>query len=628
MERPYKICFLGYRKLGEIAREVISKLDYDDTHIIEKDCNISDLPQTVNEALAEGCEVFIAGSANAAEFRNRSYRHLVEIKVDIRDYLLSIRKAVTMGGEHIGIAVYRYSNTLNEQLLRKLTDMPIEVITYEDSTELYSLVSNSSCDVLVGASFAEEVAENLGKKSILIYESEYTIRASIERARRRAAELRSEAREREVNEAILRNCPAGIIVTDEQGRITVFNPAARRLAVTQEERVRGRLLSDVIPGLSYESFCKSGQEPSDRRHIINGAMIRCVQTPIRDGRDSIGMLTTLLPDNTRRKKTELDVDQNLKAAGRWERMIAESPAMKEVIAEARTIAAQEHAVMIKGEPGTGKRFLAQCIHNSSSRSKEPYLTLNAATLAEQDAARTLFGSEDSAGKHTGLLELAAGGSVVLQNLAQAGPAFTACILQALTERCFFRVGGVTSVPFRARFLTLSEEKDRETIPEDLWQRLSVFSLTLPPLRQRKEDIVPLFRQFLIQEDSRSRNRNPQELTELLEFYSWPGNLAALSGVSKRYALYLRQAVNPSPSARQLLLIRAIGDDELLQDIYRHCPALKDPANSPPEDVLEGVGLMKRYLRYNNSIIADCLGLGRTTLWRMQKNLEKPELSDG
>ena len=624
MDRPYKICFLGYRKLGEIAREVIAKLDYDDTQIIEKDCNITDLPETVNEALAEGCEVFIAGSANAAEFRNRSYRHLVEVKVDIRDYLLSIKKAIAMGGEHVGIAVYRYSNTLNEQLLRKLSDVPIEVITYEDSTELYTLVQNSSCDVLVGASFAEEVAENLGRKSVLIYESEYTIRASIERARRRAAELRSEAREREVTAAILRNSPAGIIVTDEQGRITVFNPAARKLTTAQDERVRGRLLSELIPGLSYEAFCKGGQEPVDRRHIINGAMIRCVQTPIRDGKDSIGMLTTLLPDNSRRKKTDADENHSLSARGKWDQMIAESPAMKELIAEARTVAAQEHPVMIKGEPGTGKGFLAQCLHNGSSRAKEPYLVLNGATLAEQDAARALFGSEDAGGVHTGLLELAAEGTVALQNLAQAGPALTACILQALTERSFFRVGGVTPVRFRARFVTLAEEADREKIPEDLWQRLSVFSLTLPPLRQRKEDILPLFQYFLIHEDGHSRTRSQRDLAETLEFYSWPGNLATLAGVSKRYALYLRQAVNPSPSARQLLLIRAIGDEELLRDIYRRCPALRDAANSPAEQVLEGVALMKRYLRYNNSIIADKLGLGRTTLWRMQKSLEDAE----
>ena len=85
-------------------------------------------------------------------------------------------------------------------------------------------------------------------------------------------------------------------------------------------------------------------------------------------------------------------------------------------------------------------------------------------------------------------------------------------------------------------------------------------------------------------------------------------------------------MNPSPSARQQILIHAIGEDALLQDIYQRYPALKDATNSPPEDVLQGVAVMKRILKYNNSTVADKLGLGRTTLWRMQKNAGISETS--
>ena len=113
-------------------------------------------------------------------------------------------------------------------------------------------------------------------------------------------------------------------------------------------------------------------------------------------------------------------------------------------------------------------------------------------------------------------------------------------------------------------------------------------------------------------------RTQKELEEILSFYSWPANLISLSAVSKRYILLYQQAMNPSPSAKQQILIRAIGEDELLSDIYRQYPALTDAANSPPEEVLAGVAAMKRILKYNNSLIADKLGLGRTTLWRIQK----------
>ncbi len=622
MEKPYKICFLGYRKLFDIACDVVAKLDYNDTLVIVKDCLIPSHPEMIQSALAEGYEVFIAGSANAAEFRNRSYGHLVEIEVDIRDYLLSIRKAMLLNAEHIGIAAYRYSHTLNPELLRKLTDTPIEIFFYETTDELYSQVRDSNCDVLIGASFAGEVADNLGKKSILIYEGEYTIRSSIEKARHMAAELRRSARDSEITSAILRNSPSGIIVTDERGRITTFNSAARRYANPQEKKLLGKLLEDIIPSLSYSSFCKNGQEPQDRRHIINGAMIRCVQTPIRNEKETFGMLITLLPDNSRRKKASEKESHGMTAEGRWSDLIGNSAAMQSVLAEAKTIAVQEHHVMIKGEGGTGKRFLAQCIHNGSPRAKSPYLVFNTATLGPSDAARILFGSENHGDISPGLLELAGNGSIVLQNLSLATDAVKACLLQVLTEHSFLRLGGITPVPFSARFITLAEETEHSSFSEDFWQRLSVFSLSLPPLRDRREDIVPFFQYFLLLEGSRYHTHLSEDFTEVLEFYSWPGNLSALSGACKRYSMYLKESVSPSVSARHQLLIRAIGEEELLKEIYTRFPALQNVSSSNAEEVMAGVALMKRILRYNNSIVADKLGLGRTTLWRIQNSLEE------
>lgn len=188
----------------------------------------------------------------------------------------------------------------------------------------------------------------------------------------------------------------------------------------------------------------------------------------------------------------------------------------------------------------------------------------------------------------------------------------------LLQHSYFAVGGVTTIPFSARLLALVTPEERRRIPRDLWTQLSVFSLNLPLLKDRQEDVSTLFRFFLLRESILMPPRTQKELEEILSFYSWPANLISLSAVSKRYILLYQQAMNPSPSAKQQILIRAIGEDELLSDIYRQYPALTDAANSPPEEVLAGVAAMKRILKYNNSVIADKLGLGRTTLWRIQK----------
>lgn len=618
MPRPYKICFLGYMKLGDMARQVIAKLQYEDTVVIEKECSFDTLPQAVDQGLAEGCEVFIAGSANAAEFRNRSYDHLVEIRVDLADYLLSIHKAAEIGAERIAIAVYRYSPSPDAELLRRLSPCPVELIRYEDSAELYGLLRRSACDTVIGASFAYEAAESLGKKGVLIYESEYTINASIEQARRLAAELRAAAREREITNAIIRNSPAGIIVTDEQGRILVFSAAARRLTAPREGGLRGRLLERVIPELP--AAFQRERDQQERRLLIDGAMIRCVRTELRRGDEPIGTLYTLLADNARRRKEPAEESVLPQPTGSLADMIASSKAMEDFLGELRPLAALEHPLMIRSEAGTGKRFVAQCVHNASPRAGQPYLPLNAAAIAPQDAARVLFGTEDAAGARPGLLEQAGGGTLVLTDLARSPDPVKACLLQALTERSFFRVGGLRPVPFRARCLTLAEEGEREGLPEALWQRLSVFTLTIPPLRERREDVLPLFRRFLLQE-SGLRLRGG-ELAELLESYSWPGNLTALAAVSKRYALFLSQAVRPAANARRLLLIRAIGEEELLRDLCEQYPALRHASDSPPEEVLEGLAAVKRLLNYNNSMIAEKFGLSRTTLWRMRRQLEE------
>ena len=616
MIKPYKICILGYMKLGEMARKVIETISFQDTIVEEKDCSFETLPQTVDQAMAEGCEVFIAGSANAAEFRNRSNGHLVEIRVDLADYLLSIKKAMAIGARSIAVAVYRYSNAPDIELLRRLSPCPVELIRYEDSAELYELLSASSCDTVIGASFSYEAAESLGKKGVLIYESEYTIRSSIEQARRLAAELRATAREREIMNAILRYSPAGILVTDEQGRITVINSAAKKLIASQGENLRGKPLENVVPEISSALFPK-GQTRQERRLLMDGAMIRCTRTALCSGEEAIGSLYTLQADNTRRRRETCAEEPLRRPQGRWEDAICNSSTMKEFIAQALPLSALEHSLMICGEVGTGKRFVSQCIHNASPRAAHPYVLLNCSSVAPQEAARILFGSEDLGATRPGVLEQAGNGTLVLLDLARAPIPVCSCLLQALVERRFFRVGGSTSVPFLARVITLIESEERTDIPEALWQRLNIFTLTLPPLRERKEDILPLFRLFLLQENIQ-RFRGGSELQELLEFYSWPGNLVALSAVSKRYAQYLSRAVRSNAGTRRLMLQQAIGEEELLRDLCYKYPALNHIEDNPTELVLEGLAEAKRILRYNNTMLAERFRLSRTTLWRMQK----------
>lgn len=399
----YKICFLGYRKLREMAQQVIDKLNYQDTTVVMKECAIETLEQVVNEADSEGCQVFVAGSANAEEFKQRFSEHLVELHIDMSDYVYCLCRARDMGARRVGVTIYRKSRQMNFEALQELAGIPIEPIYFESEPELTYLLEHTSCDCVIGASLTVEVAERLGLPCILIYDGEYTIRTS---------------------------------------------------------------------------------------------------------------------------------------------------------------------------------------------------------------------------DHAGLFELAGNGTIVLQGLGGASESFFACLRQVLVYHSFFSVGGTTLKVFQARIITLLEPEEAGRFPRELREMLSVFSLTLPPLRERGDDVIELFRIFAVREAGtvslRGQKELWKELDELLRFYAWPTNLITLSAVVKRYVYLYRQAMNPSPGVKRQLLIKAIGEDELLEQLRQEYPALQDPAGSTPEAIVEGVAEMKRLLKYNDNTIADKLGFGRTTLWRMQK----------
>lgn len=585
----YKICFLGYRKLREMAQQVIDKLNYQDTTVVMKECAIETLEQVVNEADSEGCQVFVAGSANAEEFKQRFSEHLVELHIDMSDYVYCLCRARDMGARRVGVTIYRKSRQMNFEALQELAGIPIEPIYFESEPELTYLL-------------------------------EYTIRTSIERARLLAAELQASSRKEAITDALVRDVPAGIIITDENDRITTFNQQAKALVGLQGRKLRGLELGELVPPLSYNTFYKSGQIKTDHIHLLNGTMVRCVQTQLQQGNRQVGMLITMLPDSRRRKKTA--DTQKFVARHQWKDLVGDSVAITQAMTAGKQLAQTEEHIMILGESGTGKSFFAQCIHQSSPHASEPFVVINA-TVVGQDASRTLFGSEEGANDHAGLFELAGNGTIVLQGLGGASESFFACLRQVLVHHSFFSVGGTTLKVFQARIITLLEPEEAGRFPRELREMLSVFSLTLPPLRERGDDVIELFRIFAVRGEAgtvslRGQKELWKELDELLRFYAWPTNLITLSAVVKRYVYLYRQAMNPSPGVKRQLLIKAIGEDELLEQLRQEYPALQDPAGSNPEAIVEGVAEMKRLLKYNDNTIADKLGFGRTTLWRMQK----------
>ena len=236
-------------------------------------------------------------------------------------------------------------------------------------------------------------------------------------------------------------------------------------------------------------------------------------------------------------------------AGTHRRIVGESVEWRGVLRDATQVAATDTTVIITGESGTGKEVVARFIHAASPRRNRPFVALNCAALPEQLLESELFGYERGAftSAHQakpGQIELASGGVLFLDEVTEMSLSAQAKFLRVLQEREFQRLGGTRLVKANIRVIAatnrdLRKAVERGSFREDLFYRLGVFDIQIPPLRERRVDIVPLSETFL-QEIGRSFGRPPAGLTrdarQALLQYDWPGNVRELRNVLERAAI--------------------------------------------------------------------------------------------
>lgn len=428
---------------------------------------------------------------------------------------------------------------------------------------------------------------------------------------------------------LFETAPDCMFIKDTSLRYTHVNPAmvelfqatGSGLIGSTDQELFGARAAAYLRELERRALSGESVEAEHTRSIGGASYtFQDVRVPIRDSEGRISGLYGMARNIT-------DHKTSLVQAPTGERDECVSGVMRSTFATARLAAEKDGIVLLLGESGVGKDYLARYIHDNSPRRDGPYFALNCAALPPELAESELFGHETGAftgavRRRRGLLELAEGGTLLLNEIGELSPHLQAKLLTFLDTRTFTRVGGEATVPVSARIIAatnrdLEDEVAKGRFRTDLYYRINVLAIRTPPLRERKEDIPGLVDRLLrrLAQEIQASNVpsiDPTTLNSLTQ-YSWPGNVRELRNVLERGLMLWRGG----PLELQVGGPIELGDDTLMSVRFPVGQTLSEVT-----DELTRVLCEEALRRSGGSRVgaARLLGVSRNSVYRIMKRL--------
>jgi transcriptional regulator with PAS, ATPase and Fis domain len=605
---------------------------------------MEDAVQPAKKLEREGVEVLVAWDGTAAMLQRNVSIPVVSIQIRDLDIMRALNQARELG-KHI--ILFNAEPLSGMELLEKLYDVRIRQIGYKNINDVkYGFMDalNEGFDVVLGKSYlALDLAREYKKKVILIAFTREAILKSIQEAVKIADIRRREREEFMRLKTIFNSLTEGVLVVDSAGNVALINPAAERLFDIEGSKCLGRPAADFLPkNHIMEALNKKERVDYDFLDLKDLSVI-AAHEPVLYGERVIGVSSTFRTvseiqkmDHKIRNK---EVSRGFTTRYGFETFSAESPVMKEVIQQAKVFATTDSTILITGETGTGKEVMAQSIHKFSRRSSRSFVATNCSAIAENLLESELFGYEEGAftgarkGGKMGLFELAHEGTLFLDEIGSMPLTLQSRLLRVLEERKVMRIGGERLIPIDVRIIAatnrdLLTEVKKGLFRQDLYYRLNVLSLTMPPLRQRHADLPELIDSFVLKFSNKYKRKKIElsnEVVQILTAHHWPGNVRELENFIERIVLLAHTGKPIADLACSVLQTHFRNEPDV-----KACPkgqySQNDDNHSKGSEMTDLLDAKRRRIlaaleqvNFNVSRASSFLGISRSTLYRRMKH---------
>ncbi|MHC1760752.1 MAG: sigma 54-interacting transcriptional regulator [Negativicutes bacterium] len=509
----------------------------------------------------KGILAFVTTGGTAPELRKAVQCPVIIANPTFFDLLETLRDFENdfgIAGKHLALMLH-VSSEVTAERIRPFINNDLTIFKYQNENQIKSLlelIKPREFFAVIGGPTTLYWANEFGLVAYLLALGRETMLNAVEKA---YSVLFFTQHERELNkklQTVINLFPEGILATDDQGMITMFNPRALSILNMTESQVIGQNIDNLTADPTWSDIYKRGQKQMDIIRDLGDVKVFINRQPIIANNKIIGAIGTFQAVSKIEKMEQKY--RNLRTRGliakyKFQDVIGASDTIVNIIFTAKAYAKVESTILIQGETGTGKELFAQSIHNESSRRLGPFVAVNCAALPEPLLESELMGYEEGAftgakrGGKQGLFEIAHMGTLFLDEINQLPLPLQARVLRVLQEKMVLRLGGERMIPVNVRIIAATNEKLMDKVAvgkfrDDLFYRLNVLELQLPPLRSRKEDIPLLLNWYLEMysgKDEVPKRFSPEALL-LLVNYRWPGNVRELGNLVERFAVLSSQ----------------------------------------------------------------------------------------